>query len=413
MATKCASSNLKDYIGSKEEATIQTLATEIAISPRFCNLVIQCSNAHEGTPFTDASITLKIVLETWYAMRTNYADGIPKFAFVRMEDILNASVLDDFVADGVKGIEKCNKCIKQSFLALLEFLRNKDHHEKAIQKLIKTNPSNNGCKKTCVMVALGQHLFSQLIPGKVYAVDKLAKHVPNKCSCGCKAEISGGNTSVGASGTWHGRVDILLNETIAVAVLSRERDEEDENDENDHDSDEDEPPIKQMKEDECDVCMEEKTDAILLEHKVMNKILALAITNGFAQVNMHKGTLLDYMIPTFGATSEHVTICLYDPENDILFHIKEELELWFGGTPEKLHVRTIFIIWLFLNFTAFTRRKLLDFIDLDKTGFHDQLKGYLNDYQNAKTQGQTIEPGSSAKVWKDIPGKDKKRKNQV
>ncbi|XP_021355713.1 uncharacterized protein LOC110451829 [Mizuhopecten yessoensis] len=268
------------------------------------------------------------------------------------------------------------------------------------------------------MVALAHHLFSQLVPGKKYEVDKYAKQIPKQCDCGCKARICEGNTSLGSLGTWHGRVDILLNHTIAVAFLQEltDKDDEGETDDSGEDSNEDEPRSKQRKMDSCGICVKEKTakkhDNILLDQKVMKQILAEAITNGFAQVNMNSTALSHFLIPTFGTTSEHVTICLYDSENDYLLHIQEHLELWCPGEmSDQLNVMTIVVIWLFLNFVTFTQKKLHNVVDLDKSGLHQELKGRLDYYKKATTKGNFVSPTSGALMWTFLNPTAKPRKN--
>ncbi|XP_033729440.1 uncharacterized protein LOC117318578 isoform X2 [Pecten maximus] len=275
-------------------------------------------------------------------------------------------------------------------------------HEKAL-KII----SENGSKKTQVMTVLAHHLFSQLVPGKIYEVDNHAKQVPKNCSCGCKATICEGNTSVGSLGTWHGRADILLNHTISVAIME-EKMVDQVQEEEDSDGDEYEPKSKQIKlesengdenecepgrKQRCDIPVEmtdysKEHDIVLLGQTALQQILAQTITNGFAQVNIRGNSLSHFLIPTFGATSEYITICLYDPVNDFLLHISEQLSLWryFPTGESEINVDTIVIVWLFLNFTVFTCKSLHSFIGLKKSGLHRDLKQRLGVYKKARTR---------------------------
>ncbi|XP_033752299.1 uncharacterized protein LOC117336057 isoform X1 [Pecten maximus] len=392
--------SLVSFRGSEGEAIVKEVISGIELAPGFFNLVIHCSNAIEGTSFTDAAISLRGLVETQRALNKDYRDGIPKVGLVKIKDILNMHVFEEFLEDGVKGIENSSAANQQAFLTLFHFLDEKKKHEQAIEKLLTSVPQTSRSKET-IMVALAHHLFSQLVPGNKYEVDKYANQLPKECDCGCKAMICKGDTSVGSDGTWHGRVDIVLNHTIAVAVLKDQPNSDDEDEYND--TDEEGPPSKQRK-----AC---KNDTVLLERKVLNKVLAEAITNSFAQVNIHEKTLSHFLIPTFGATSEHITICLYDSENDYLLHIKDELLLWKPiGVAKQLNVRTLVVIWLFLNFSIFTHKKLHTLINLDKSGLHDELLECLELYKNTETKGKFVSSESSEQLWKSMAPAVKHRK---
>ncbi|XP_069140907.1 uncharacterized protein [Argopecten irradians] len=210
--------------------------------------------------------------------------------------------------------------------------------------------------------------------------------------------------STGSPRTWHGRADIVLNHTIAVSV-GKKTSEENEDD----DTNEDEPRSKHRKlesTESCDMCGEVKAntkqEGVLTDMKVLKQIFALAITNGFAQVNRTKGTLTHFLIPTIGVTSDHVSICLYDPENDYLLHSNEELELWCSeGETDKLNFNTVIVIWLFLNFTLFTQKQVASLLDLDKSGLHEDLKHHLKYYKNAETKANYVSLTPVGRPWKN------------
>ncbi|XP_033728815.1 uncharacterized protein LOC117317956 [Pecten maximus] len=349
------------------------------------------------------------------AMLTNLRTTYPKCGVVHIQDILNIQILQDFLKDGVDAVEKYEGVCQQSFLMLLEFLREQVKHETAIQKLLTTASfQTSGNKEMQIMAGLAHHLFSQLIPGKVYEVDKYAEQLQRECSCGCKAKICTGDTSVGSPGTWHGRVDVILNNTIAVAHGNKQNTiDEAEDDDTDiqeavyDDTDEDEPQTKQRKvetDKSCDNCTEvkatEKRDSVQPDIKVLKQIFAEAITNGFAQVNRDKNALSHFLIPTFGVTSDNVSICLYDPESDYLLLIREQHELWW--LDGRLDTVNLTIIWLFLNFTFFTRKKLSDVVELDKSGLHKDLKEHLKFYRKAQTKANYVSKTSVGLPWKLI-----------
>ncbi|XP_033752414.1 uncharacterized protein LOC117336140 [Pecten maximus] len=395
--------DLQDFRGSAEEKTVKRIlkfiTAENIVSPAsaFINLVIHTSNASDGTSFSDAYVSLQISYELQEAIETDYDRGCPESKLVYLKDILNISILKNFQTCGVDAIEGYPDVCQQAFLRLLEFLREKKNHEKAIQKLLATTAVlSSGNKETHIMAGLAHHLFSQLVPGKKYEVDKYANQLPKECDCGCKAKICEGDTSVGSWRTWYGRVDIVLNHTIAVAFWKIKT-----NDAEEDNVDEDEPQRKRRNKetnDSCDICEEVET---LTDLKVLKQILAEAVTNGFAQVNKDKNTLSHLLIPTFGATADHVSICLYDPESDCLLHSNEELDLWYSKEAGKLNVNTIIVIWLFLNFTIFTKKQVAALLDLDKSGIHDDLKEHLKYYRNAVTKANLVSRTPSGRPWEN------------
>ncbi|XP_033740212.1 uncharacterized protein LOC117327374 [Pecten maximus] len=385
--------DLKDFSGSKEENLVRSVFKNIIsdsgfLLPAFLNIVIQRSNAIDGKSFSDASVYLRLNYEHAEAYAKNYIEGYPECRGVYLKDILALNIFKEFLTDGVDAIRKHSTACRQSFLALFEFLRERTTHEEAIWKLAK-GTSLSGIKETQIMVGLAHHLFSQLVPGKKYEVDEYAKQLPKECCCGCNATVYGGNTSVGSTRTWHGRVDIMLNHTIAV-TLGNEETESTEEDDADA-----EPASKQRKletDGNSDICAEVKANKKydnIFESRLLEQILAEAITNGFAQLNRSRSTLLHFLIPTIGVTSDHVSVCLYDPEYDCLLLSSKRLRLWI---PEKkiLNNEIIVVIWLFLNFTVFTEQKVATKYDLDKSGLHAELKNHLQHYRKVETKESVI-----------------------
>lgn len=386
------SARLREFYESEEEdiarKLLEIISTETEFPvPSFLNLVINNSNASAGKSFSDAWIYLQVCHEIQEIVHKKYG-RYPKVGLVYLKDLLDLSVFEDFRTYGVHALMSYPEGCWHAFLTLLEFLHEKEKHEEALEKVIaeaKLLPS--GVRDQHILAGFAHHLFSQLVPNNMYEVDEHEKSFPVECVCGCKAKICRGNTSVGSERTWHGRVDTMVNDMIAVTVGktpvdgSKEDDDEDEKDE---------PQRKQRKtesdwDSDTEVNYNKRHKCVLLEPKFLEKILAKSITNGFAQVNRDKNNLSGFFIPTFGVTSDHVSICLYDPESDCLLHIREEYGLWFPGSRKKLNELTIIAIWIFLNFTVLTRRRVAAvFEDIDKSGLHAALKGYLTHYREAK-----------------------------
>ncbi|XP_069141159.1 uncharacterized protein [Argopecten irradians] len=425
---------LTDFYGSDEELVakrvLESIITQIYFpAPTFLNLVIKNCNAVEGTSFTEASIYLQLSHESRQAFRTNYLEGYPTCGQVYMKDIVNKALLQEFVEKGVKAIEKHSDACRDAFLSLLEFFHEQKKHESALYSLITAATSVN---KKAVTAGLAHHLFSQLIPDKKYEVYKDVNDLLRECGCGCKATICEGNTSIGSRATWHGSVDILLNQTIAVTVgtkstISAEQVNDgeladDNGDDDDDDANEGEPQLKQRKIENDKNCyiyddgkLINKQDNVLLDSKVLKQILAEALTNGFAQVNRDTNTLSQFFIPTIGATLEHLTVCMYDCENDVLLHIQDQLELWCPDDTtcyNQLNVTTIVIMWIFLNFTVFTRQNLCNVLDLDRSGLYDKLKESLEWYRKADLGGNFTSQTAVVPPWKYVTPVPKSRKTE-
>ncbi|XP_069116772.1 uncharacterized protein [Argopecten irradians] len=392
--TCCATEgpSLQDFKESGEERVLQKILKLITNNPeiaRFINLDIHNCNAEDGTSFDDAYITLRVTNENLRRNRTEFVNDYierTECQVLELMDILETNVLKAFQTRGVDGLENFPQPICHSFLVLLTFLR-------------------DVTKETLIRTGLAHHLFSRLVPNNKYEVDDDAKQLPNTCPCGCDGSIYRGDTSLGTKGTWHGRVDILVNDVIAITIEKEQTMTENE----DEDTVEDEPQNKKQRkleiDESCEMCVDVKGnrrhETVLLDVKVMNKILTKAITNGFAQVNANKSTFSHFLIPTFGATSDYVTVCLYDPEVDCLFHIDEELELWREKEIRRnLDPETIVIIWLFLNFTVLTKKNLV-VPDINKSGFHKRLKKEdLKIYRETKAKANFFSHTPEARPWK-------------
>lgn len=384
MAARLPVNRINRYKDSAEERIVKEML-DLFFTERngfsFYNLVIRSSNAREGSLFSDATISLQ-VLDDVNLLRNDLTCVYPKCGFVSMNDILNEAVLKRFSIGGVSAVEDDPES-HAVFMVLLDFLHERSTHSKAIKKAF----NSIWMDKSRVSTVLAQHLFSQLVPGNVCEVDGHQREVPTLCPCGCEANIVTGNTSIGSRGTWHGSVDILVNHTVPVSVI--QYDSEDKAEVHNYSHEHDDRPVrkkrKREKGGENDSSDFASTDEkVLYSTKVLQKIFAESITNSFAQGNTNQ-LLSEYLVPTFGATSEHVTVCLYDSEHDYLFYIKQALYLWTA--ENKFNIVTIMIIWLFLNFTVFTKNSFHSFLHLDKSSLHEDLGKFLELYKKAETKG--------------------------
>ena len=118
----------------------------------------------------------------------------------------------------------------------------------------------------------------------------------------------------GSGETWHGYVDMLLNDNVAVSVI---KDEEEKT--NDDDLRPSAPKQLCRSASSYSLCMEVKhgrqNKDYLLNMTVIDRIITETITNAFSQINLTK-TLTVWPIPTLGCTVDKVFVFMYDPKND-------------------------------------------------------------------------------------------------
>lgn len=126
---------------------------------------------------------------------------------------------------------------------------------------------------------------------------------------------------------------MFIEETIPVAVLQDIEHE-------DH-----------SKDDEETCTYERQNDAFKPTKSGNNQLIAQTITNAFAQANKNE-LLSGIPIPAFGITPDKLYIFAYDCKNDVLLKKVDGLRI-FDST-------TIVMLWLYLNFSIFMKKKITD-----------------------------------------------------
>lgn len=165
--------------------------------------------------------------------------------------------------------------------------------------------------------------------------------------------------------TWHGYVDIILNQNVAALLLECPYKEETKHIESDDDlGDFEEEDPSDLIDDDFTVeeggptrikriCKENKdteegdTLNMTSQHKkekseanknclanvnAMDQLIAQTITNAFSQVN-RTPALSGWLIPTIGCTLDHVTALVYDPKNNVLLQSVDQIPIWGLNGP--------------------------------------------------------------------------------
>jgi hypothetical protein len=205
---------------------------------------------------------------------------------------------------------------------------------------------------------------------------------------------------IGSNGTWHGYVDIFLNQNVAVSVIDSSRlygnqklDEDDKVDDDDDDDDKSrEIPgpsspkqlrIHKTNKIHVPMCVEvENKTSSLLHFDFLDKIIAETITNAFTQVNNSKA-LSGWLIPSFGCTLDHITVFLYDPTNDVLLQLTAQLPIWEIKGKALLDT-TVIHIWMLLNFTVFMHKNIANEYEFNSSNFHNHAGTLLKEYRGLK-----------------------------
>lgn len=370
--------DLKKFVGSHEERLLQAVLSSNRIKTDLVNIVIKSCNVLKPVLFTNADVVLELMNQCDKEFDDDQ-DGSELTALkISFEKVFNMDILEMLSASGVGDVDDE---VKPALLTIMKYLHNIEYHQNAIYSV-----KRKGGDRASVTAVMAQHLFSQLIPGNKYCINNRSKNLPNVCPCqqpNCGKEIKAGCTALGSGETWHGYVDILINDTIAVSVIKDGEGTSDE--ENSGPSAQKQlrrisSSVSQCKEDPH----ERHSRGCLLKMDVIDQLIAETITNAFSQMNSTKA-LTGWPIPTIVCTIDHVVVFMYDPNNDVLLQSMEPCSCW--QTEKILDLTTVIFIWLMLNFSIFMCKNLVNEYEFDTSNFHKLAETKLRRYQKIVSGG--------------------------
>ncbi|XP_033744653.1 uncharacterized protein LOC117330468 [Pecten maximus] len=275
----------------------------------------------------------------------------------RMKDVFDYDILAKLLDD-----PNFDTNIKTNYDDLVKFIEDKNQHEVCLQKMCQSKCSDGALvvTKTDIAYALAVHLFAPLSNlQKSCILDNHSEGFPKSCPGGCGRSVAKGTTGIGAAQTWHGYADISVNQTVPVKVLSEEP----------HDLSVDEEQLDQSdSEDSYDSITATRTPFYQRTDPI-SEVLAMTITNGFAQVN-ENNSLTNFLIPSIACSIEDVMVFTYDSQNDLLACIPEHFRLWSRTDKHHFDISSIVRIWLYLNFRTFMRPSILESFVIEKSNFH-------------------------------------------
>ncbi|XP_069128165.1 uncharacterized protein [Argopecten irradians] len=228
-----------------------------------------------------------------------------------------------------------------AFRALEAYVNDFAYHQKRLENVF------HRCKnleKSVVIKVLYTHLFGPLGKGNC----DVGSHIKGeyKCSCGCGREIKTGDTGLGTFSTWHGFIDMIIQEKIPVSVLGMDM----------------KSAVQGNNAEEQEFCFhgnnKESEPYPCVHDKNLfgfNHLFAETITNAFARTNMSE-SLHSLPIPAFGCTPTQIFVYLYDCKNDILLKKTVPVHL----LTKKDGISAVIMIWLYINFDLFMRRNVTD-----------------------------------------------------
>ncbi|XP_045165763.2 uncharacterized protein LOC123529478 isoform X1 [Mercenaria mercenaria] len=244
----------------------------------------------------------------------------------------------------------------------------------AVQKIVEDQEklTDEPMKESEWAAILGNHVLKKLAVSREMVIDISYPERHIRCPCGCKNQITIGDCSFGNRSVWHGSVDILIGR-VAVATT------------------------KETAEDDFDD--EIYTSAF---EDSRNQIVAEAIAFSFT---LNKG-----LVPTIAISKETFKIFMYHPEHDLLFegselkfYVKQPL---LPRKQKKLDTRSIFALWLAINYDFFCSGVSQDHKDFGYTAdFKSHVKDSIKIYKESMNFGNCRHGKSSELPYKAVKGK--------
>ncbi|XP_069100925.1 uncharacterized protein [Argopecten irradians] len=273
----------------------------------------------------------------------------------RTKDIFDYNILSKLVDDPDFDDE-----VKLTYADLKKFIEDKTQHEACLQKLRQSLTSEGVLTETDVAYALAVHVYAPLSNKQTSCIlNSHTKGFPMSCPGGCGRSVTKGTTGIGAVQTWHGYADVITNNAVPVKFFFDEP--------YDLNTDE-ELQEKNDSKDSLDSFPETRLGFYQSEDPI-SEILALTITNSFAQVN-RDSSLKNGLIPSIACSMEDVMLFCYDSESDLLACVPEHFRLWSRTNTQQFDLASIVRIWLYMNFRTFMLPSVSDRFLIEKSNFH-------------------------------------------
>nr|XP_011445246.2 uncharacterized protein LOC105340752 [Crassostrea gigas] len=277
-------------------------------------------------------------------------------AFCDTESFDEGMVLGDVFQTGIKTLKNFAKNgtlpeERRMFLAfdkLLNFLNG----EKSIKF---NNPQNlHALPETELAVLVANHLMGKLAISSCFLVDKNCTGKRDGCCCGvrsCRMTGEYGDTSIGNLEVWHGHLDMIVNDDLAVGAIEN-------------------PP---------DSSGEKSTVEVKANLQRNPKIIAQTIVFSFLQKKRHPERE-HFLTPCIGIGNSELIILFYDSEHDVLLE-SSRVPLFESSVSCKFSYSSILACWLVVNYKIFCSGLVEEF-KICKSNFFLHAREKINIYKD-------------------------------
>ncbi|XP_033728757.1 uncharacterized protein LOC117317896 [Pecten maximus] len=213
--------------------------------------------------------------------------------------------------------------------------------------------------ETDVAIILANHLFGKLCTSSHFLIDKQGKgkcRSKESCPCAnkdCQMTGSYGYTGIGNPSVWHGNLDVIVNNQVAIEAI------------------EDDP--------DCDspgrTPMDEKGKSTCLSRNA--QVIAETIVFSFLQKKRHP-EYSHFLFPCIGVSRKEMVVYFYDSEHDVLL---ESSSIPLRTVEGNVNVVSIIVSWLVVNHKYFCGG-LTEELKKETSGFFCQAEQALPIYEN-------------------------------
>lgn len=209
-------------------------------------------------------------------------------------------------------------------------------------------------------ILLANHLFGKLSTSSDYLMNRQCKWKGENCPCSlptCKLTGDFGDTSIGNGEVWHGNMDIIIKDELAIQTTKEDEES---------DSPGEKSPEEMKKGEKC------------LQKNP--QIIATTILFSFFQQQRHPESS-HYLIPCIGISSTEMVIYFYDSEHDVLL---ESSGINIGTAVKDtlaVNVVAVIVAWLVVNH-KYLCSGLMDILKAEKAHFFSKVGSKLSVYQN-------------------------------
>lgn len=228
---------------------------------------------------------------------------------------------------------------------------------------------------TELTVLVANHLLGKLATSSCYLVDKNCNAKKgDQCFCGedsCTMTGTYGDTSIGNPEVWHGNLDIIINNDLAVESLDEQPDTP-------------ETPGEKSP-------VEVKLKASLIENP---QIIAQTIVFSFLQKKRHPNRD-HFLTPCIGIGSSELIVMLYDSEHDVLLE-SSTIPLFENELSCRFSYCAILVCWLTVNYRYFCSG-LTERYKMFKSNFFNIAREKINVYEH-KLQFRNVRSSNFPKL---------------